>query len=524
MTKYIFVTGGVVSSLGKGVAAASLGSLLQARGFTVRVGKFDPYLNIDPSQMSPLQHGEVFVTHDGYETDLDLGYYERFLGIKLSKDDSVSGGRIYWEVLNKERAGDYKGATVQMIPHITNQIKEHIKKRGQKEDFAIYEIGGTVGDIEGLIFLEAIRQFANEVGRRNSMFVHLTLVPYINSAKELKTKPTQASVKALLEKGIQADLLLCRSSVALSKDDREKLALFCNLAPQSVITALDLDNIYKIPLAYEEQHVCERILEHFTVEPKQPVDLSKLERIANYLSSDKKETTIAMVGKYFETPDSYKSLNEAIFHAGIANNVKVNVKQIPSESLENISDEEIEKLFKDVKGILVPGGFGSRGIPGKIRAIKYARENKIPYFGIGLGFQLAAVEFAKNVAGISDAHSAEFEANCTAVVYAYDSRKLRLGNFTCQIKPDTLAHKVYGQDSVLERHRNAYELDDMFEDTLKKCGMTISARAAENHLPEILEIEDHPFFIGVQFLPEYQSSPFTSHPLFKEFIKAGLGN
>ncbi|MCL2018027.1 MAG: CTP synthase [Alphaproteobacteria bacterium] len=525
-TKYIFVTGGVVSSLGKGVAAACIGALLQSRGYSVHARKFDPYLNIDPGSMSPLQHGEVYVTNDGFETDLDLGYYERFLGIQLSRNDSVSGGRIYWEVLNAERRGNYLGSTVQMIPHVSDKIKEYIKADGGA-DFIICEIGGTVGDIEGLIFLEAARQFANEIGRRNAMFIHLTLAPFIETANELKTKPTQQSVRILLEKGIQADMLVIRTPRMLSDDERSKIALFCNLSVNNVISGIDMDNIYKIPLAYEAQGLATQILAHFAMEPSvNDGDLSKFQRISDYLALRTPIVDIAVVGKYFDVADSYKSLNEALFHAGLANDVRVNIHNVDAESLEKMTDTEIKERFAGMSGILVPGGFGERGIEGKIRAAQFARENKIPYLGICLGMQIAAIEFIRNSCGIQNANSTEFSKDCDPVVYIMPDHDrddmggtLRLGACPCVINPDTLAHRIYG-GNISERHRHRYELNIKYEDLMKKQGMIISGRSPDGRLPEIIEIPSHPFFIAVQFHPEFQSSPYTSHPLFAAFINA----
>ncbi len=539
MKRYIFVTGGVVSSLGKGVAAASIGSLLQAYGYRVKICKFDPYLNIDPGTMSPLQHGEVYVTNDGYETDLDLGYYERFLGIELNRCDSISGGRIYWDVLTRERRGDYLGSTVQTIPHVTDQIKHYIKSSKGNEDFVIYEIGGTVGDIEGQVFLEAIRQFSNDVGRKNVMFVHLTLIPYISTANELKTKPTQHSVRQMLEAGIQVDMLLCRSAKMLSDSDRKKVALFCNLSPDNVITALDMDSIYKIPSAYRGQCVDKLILQHFGIRPRRAPDFSKWTKIEKYLNAKKRETTIAMVGKYFDVPDAYKSLAEAIFHAGIANNVVVNIKKVNAEDLEKMNASQIRKEFAGVNGILIPGGFGNRGVDGKMIAIKHARENKIPFLGICLGMQLAVIEFARNVMGIKNAHSTEFTNKCTPIIslmseWDQNGKKtkrsadsdlggtLRLGGYPCVIEPKTLAHKIYGKTKISERHRHRYELDLNLCDGFEKRGLIVSGKSPDGKLPEIIELKNHPFFIAGQFHPEFQSSPFTSHPLFCSFIQAGL--
>lgn len=519
MAKYIFITGGVVSSLGKGVAAASLGALLQSRGYTVHARKFDPYLNVDPGTMSPFQHGEVYVTNDGYETDLDLGYYERFLGATLSRNDSVSGGRIYWDVLNAERHGDYLGGTVQMIPHVSNKIKEYIA-HPTKTDFVICEIGGTVGDIEGKIFLESIRQFANDVGRRNVMFVHLTLAPYLEKSGELKTKPTQMSTRALLENGIQADMIIVRSPRMLEDDERAKIGMFCNLPAKNIISGIDVDNIYKIPLAYDAQNVYTIMADHFGL-TKTSVDLSKLKQIETYLDSDDLATvTVGVVGKYFHVPDAYKSLNEALFHAGIQNNVHVKLKQIDSE---HFSTDQLT----GIDAILVPGGFGARGVDGKIAAAQYARENKIPYMGICLGMQVAVIEFARNVLGIKNADSTEFTPNCTPVIDImadHDTADLggtlRLGAYPCKIKPGTLAHRVYNADNISERHRHRYEMTISLESELDKHGMIISGRSPDGRLPEMVELVDHPFFLAGQFHPEFQSSPYAGHPFFNAFISA----
>ncbi len=520
MARYIFVTGGVVSSLGKGVSAASLGALLQSRGYTVHVRKFDPYLNVDPGTMSPLQHGEVYVTNDGHETDLDLGYYERFLGIKLSRNDSVSGGRIYWDVLNAERHGDYLGATVQMIPHVSNKIKEYISAPTDT-DFVICEIGGTVGDIEGKIFLESIRQFANDIGRRNVMFAHLTLAPYLEQSGELKTKPTQMSVRRLLENGIQADILFVRSPRMLTADERAKIGMFCNLPAKNVITSMDVDNIYKIPLVYDAQNVFDIMAEHFGL-PNATGDMSKIKKIETHLNSDLPIITIGVVGKYFDIADAYKSLNEALFHAGIQNNVHVNIKKINAET---VSDED----FKDVDGILVPGGFGQRGIAGKIAAAQYARENNIPYMGICLGMQIAVIEFMQHVVGDENANSTEFAKNCTPVIYImpdHDKKDmggtLRLGACPCDIKPGTLAEKIYGTSNITERHRHRYEVNIEYKDVLEKAGMIISGLSPDGKLPEIVEIPSHKFFVAGQFHPEFQSNPFTGHPMFNAFVAAAV--
>ena len=519
MAKYIFITGGVVSSLGKGVAAAGCGALLQSRGYTVHARKFDPYLNVDPGTMSPFQHGEVYVTHDGFETDLDLGYYERFLGVQLSRNDSVSGGRIYWDVLNAERRGDYLGATVQMIPHVSNRIKEYIAAPTDT-DFVVCEIGGTVGDIEGKIFLESIRQFANDVGRRNVMFVHLTLAPYLEQSGELKTKPTQMSVRRLLENGIQADMLIVRTPRMLTADERAKIGMFCNMPAKNVISGIDVDNIYKIPLAYDAQNVFDIIAEHFGLENRAG-DMTRFERISNYLAADLPTVQIGIVGKYFDVPDAYKSLNAALFHAGIQNNVHVVLKKINAETFSP-SD------CADVDGVLVPGGFGARGVDGKIAAAHYARTTGTPYMGICLGMQVAVIEFARNVLGIKNANSTEFDANCTPVINIMPDHTgdmggtLRLGACPCVIAPNTRAAQIYGTDKISERHRHRYEMDISFEKQFADAGMIISGRSPDGRLPEIVELPNHPFFVAGQFHPEFQSSPFTGHPMFNAFIAAAV--
>lgn len=519
MAKYIFITGGVVSSLGKGVAAAGCGALLQSRGYSVHARKFDPYLNVDPGTMSPFQHGEVYVTHDGFETDLDLGYYERFLGVQLSRNDSVSGGRIYWDVLNAERRGDYLGATVQMIPHVSNRIKEYIAAPTDT-DFVVCEIGGTVGDIEGKIFLESIRQFANDVGRRNVMFVHLTLAPYLEQSGELKTKPTQMSVRRLLENGIQADMLIVRTPRMLTADERAKIGMFCNMPAKNVISGIDVDNIYKIPLAYDAQNVFDIIAEHFGLENRAG-DMTRFERISNYLAADLPTVQIGIVGKYFDVPDAYKSLNAALFHAGIQNNVHVVLKKINAETFSP-SD------CADVDGVLVPGGFGARGVDGKIAAAHYARTTGTPYMGICLGMQVAVIEFARNVLGIKNANSTEFDANCTPIINIMPDHTgdmggtLRLGAYPCVITPNTRAAEIYGTNKISERHRHRYEMDISFEKQFADAGMIISGRSPDGRLPEIVELPNHPFFVAGQFHPEFQSSPFTGHPMFNAFIAAAI--
>lgn len=543
MTKYIFITGGVVSSLGKGMASAAIGAMLQARGYKVRMRKMDPYLNIDPGTMSPYQHGEVFVTEDGAETDLDLGHYERFVGTPCHKTDSVSGGRIYYNVLTKERQGAYLGATVQAIPHVTDEIRRFIESDLTDEDFVLYEIGGTVGDIEGTLFLEAVRQFANTVGRENALFLHLTLLPYIPTAGELKTKPTQHSVKQLLETGIQANILLCRSQIMLSESERRKIALFCNIAPEDVITALDADSIYKIPLMYHEQGLDIRILKHFgMLEGAPEPDMTKWKNIVDVIGNWPGEVNIAVVGKYCGLPDAYKSLNEAIFHAGIAHKTKVNVKWIESETLETLSEEELANVLSDVRGILVPGGFGTRGIEGKMIAERYAREHKVPFLGICLGMQTAVIEAARHLLGIADANSTEFTKECTPVValmteWERNGEKMtrdenadvggtmRLGAYPCELGEGTLASRLYGGARLIsERHRHRYEVSMAVAEKLESKGMIVSGRSPDGLLPEIVELKDHPFFIAVQFHPEFKSRAFDVHPLFKGFIGAAIAS
>ena len=541
MTKYVFILGGVVSSLGKGIASASTGALLKARGYSVRMRKMDPYLNVDPGTMSPYQHGEVFVTDDGAETDLDLGHYERFADVSCHKTDSISGGRIYYNVIQKERRGNYLGATVQAIPHVTNEIKDFLKSDLHGEDFVLYEVGGTVGDIEGTLFLEAIRQFANDVGRQNVCFLFLTLLPYIDTAGELKTKPTQHAVKTLMEAGIQADILLCRTKVALGTDERRKLALFCNVAPEDVIMALDADNIYKIPLTYHEQGLDVQVLKHFGMLEQAPdPDLSKWQNIVHVCQNYEKEVKIAVVGKYCGLLEAYKSLHEALVHAGVANNAKVRITWLEAEELENLSQEDVNNALKPYAGILIPGGFGVRGIDGKIKAIRYAREQGVPFFGICLGMQMAVVEACQSLLGIENASSAEFGGNCTPViskmkVWEQDGQKqirpdngdmggtMRLGAYPCVLKPESLASRIYdGAKEIQERHRHRYEMDISYESALKEKGMIISGKSPDGLLPEIVEIPTHPFFIGVQFHPEFKSRPAKPSPIFDAFIAAAL--
>lgn len=541
MTKYIFILGGVVSSLGKGIASAATGSLLKARGYSVRMRKMDPYLNIDPGTMSPYQHGEVFVTDDGAETDLDLGHYERFTGVNCHKTDSISGGRIYYNVIQKERRGNYLGATVQAIPHVTNEIKDFLKSDLHGEDFVLYEVGGTVGDIEGTLFLEAIRQFSNEVGRHNVCILFLTLLPYIDTAGELKTKPTQHAVKTLMESGIQADILLCRSKVALGADERRKLALFCNVAPDDVIMALDADNIYKIPLTYHEQGLDVQVLKHFgMLENSQEPDLNDWKRIIHTCQHYEKEVKIAVIGKYCGLLEAYKSLHEALTHAGIANNAKVHITWISAEELEGKPQEEVDTLLKPYAGILIPGGFGVRGIDGKIKAIRYAREHRVPFFGICLGMQMAVVEACRNLLHIDNAGSAEFGGNCTPViskmkVWEQDGQKqirpdngdlggtMRLGAYPCVLQAGSLAAAIYGNaETIRERHRHRYEMDISYESALAEKGLMVSGKSPDGLLPEIVEIPSHPFYIAVQFHPEFTSRPGHPNPIFQAFVAAAL--
>lgn len=541
MTKYIFILGGVVSSLGKGIASAATGSLLKARGYSVRMRKMDPYLNIDPGTMSPYQHGEVFVTDDGAETDLDLGHYERFTGVNCHKTDSISGGRIYYNVIQKERRGNYLGATVQAIPHVTNEIKDFLKSDLHGEDFVLYEVGGTVGDIEGTLFLEAIRQFSNEVGRQNVCILFLTLLPYIDTAGELKTKPTQHAVKTLMESGIQADILLCRSKVALGADERRKLALFCNVAPDDVIMALDADNIYKIPLTYHEQGLDVQVLKHFgMLENSQEPDLNDWKRIIHTCQHYEKEVKIAVIGKYCGLLEAYKSLHEALTHAGIANNAKVHITWISAEELEGKPQEEVDTLLKPYAGILIPGGFGVRGIDGKIKAIRYAREHRVPFFGICLGMQMAVVEACRNLLHIDNAGSAEFGGNCTPViskmkVWEQDGQKqirpdngdmggtMRLGAYPCVLQAGSLAAAIYGNaETIRERHRHRYEMDISYESALAEKGLMVSGKSPDGLLPEIVEIPSHPFYIAVQFHPEFTSRPGHPNPIFQAFVAAAL--
>jgi len=535
MTRYVFITGGVASSLGKGLSAAALGALLQARGFSVRIRKLDPYLNVDPGTMSPYQHGEVYVTDDGAETDLDLGHYERFTGVASRRSDNVTAGRIYSEVIAKERRGDYLGATVQVIPHVTDAIKGFVTADSNDPDFMLIEIGGTVGDIEGLPFFEAIRQLSYELGRERSMFAHLTLLPYIPSAGELKTKPTQHSVKALQSLGIQPDLLLCRCDREITRDERRKIALFCNLREEAVIPALDAQTIYEVPLRYHEQGFDTQVCKHFGLDTAEP-DLGLWEEIVKRVLKPEGEVTIAVAGKYTELQDAYKSLNEALTHGGIANNARVNLRWIESEVFEQ---EDPVPHLEDVNGILVPGGFGERGAEGKIKAASFARQRKVPYFGICFGMQMAVIEAARNMAGIKTAGSTEFGPTDEPVVgllteWMQGERierrnidddlggTMRLGAYPCEIADGSKVRAIYGEGHITERHRHRYEVNIGYKDRLETAGLRFSGMSPDGELPEIVELPGHPWYIGVQFHPELKSKPTDPHPLFKSFIGAAL--
>lgn len=533
MTKYVFVTGGVVSGLGKGITASSIALLLKARGYKVFMQKFDPYINVDPGTMNPIQHGEVFVTYDGCETDLDLGHYERFIDEELNYTSNVTNGKIYSSVIEKERKGEYLGATVQMIPHITNEIKNRIYEAGvtSKADVVITEIGGTIGDIESQTFIEALRQLRYELGSTETFFVHTTLVPYIFGSDELKTKPTQNSVRDMRNLGINPDALVCRAPYSLGEAVRNKLSLFCSIPKDNIIEALDVDNIYKIPINFYEQKIDEVILKQFGL-PVKKADIAYWKKLIDTVSNLKKEVEISLVGKYVELHDAYISVVESLHHAGYKYDVKVNVNWVDSESLEK-EGVDLKNVFKNSKGILVPGGFGTRGIAGKIAAIKYARENDIPFLGICLGMQLAVIEFARNVCGIEDANSREFDSMCqNPVIDLMADQKsivnmggtLRLGNYDCKIEPNTLASKLYKASSIKERHRHRYEFNNEYKEVLKKHGMVFSGVNEEADLVEIIELSDKKFFIAGQFHPEFKSRPTRPHPLFDGFISACIKN
>jgi CTP synthase len=525
--KYIFVTGGVVSSLGKGLAAASIGCLLESRGLKVNLMKFDPYLNVDPGTMSPFQHGEVFVTDDGAETDLDLGHYERFTHAKLSRDNNWTTGRIYEQIIAKERRGDYLGKTVQVIPHVTNEIKAAMKKVGQEVDVAIVEIGGTVGDIESLPFIEAIRQMRQELGRENTLFVHVTLVPFIAAAQELKTKPTQHSVKELLSVGIQPDILLCRTDRFLAKELKSKIALFCNVEEGAVITAKDVASIYEVPLVFAREAVDTLVLKYLHLQAGER-KLGDWEEIVRRVYNPKDEVMIGIVGKYVEYEDSYKSLKEALVHGALAHNLKLNLNWIEAEGLET-GDANNAAQLEEYDGILVPGGFGKRGIAGMLNGIRYAREHKVPYFGICLGMQTACIEFARNVCGLEDANSSEFDpATPHRIIYKLRELRgveelggtMRLGAWPCKLEPGTLAYQIYDKSEISERHRHRYEFNREYEGTLTAAGLRLSGSTPDGTYVEIIELPDHPHFIGCQFHPEFKSKPLEPHPLFKSFIGA----
>jgi CTP synthase len=536
MTRYIFITGGVVSSLGKGLASAALGALLQARGYKVRLCKLDPYLNVDPGTMSPFQHGEVYVTDDGAETDLDLGHYERFTGVPARMSDNTTTGRIYTNVLSRERRGDYLGATIQVIPHITNEIKDFILEKEGTADFVLCEIGGTVGDIESLPFLEAIRQFGNEVGKARALYIHVTLLPYIPTAGELKTKPTQHSVKELMGAGIRPDILLCRADREIEDDERKKIALFCNIDYKKVIPALDVDSIYRVPQAYHREGLDRQVMDSFGIKDVDTLDLSIWDNIVKRIKAPEGEVRIAIVGKYTNLTDSYKSLNEALIHGGIANNVHVNLEFIESEIFER---EDPASYLHRVQGILVPGGFGERGAEGKIAAVKFARERKVPYFGICFGMQMAVIEAARNLAGIKGAGSTEF-GECkepivgmmTEWVKGNKTEKrenagdkggtMRLGAYPALLAKDSLVSEIYGSREISERHRHRYEVNIHYKKQLEAKGVVFSGMSPDGELPEIIERKDHPWFVGVQYHPELKSKPFDPHPLFVSFIKAAI--
>ncbi|HEY5585945.1 MAG TPA: CTP synthase [Ruminiclostridium sp.] len=528
--KYIFVTGGVVSGLGKGITAASLGRLLKARGVHVTIQKFDPYINFDPGTMSPYQHGEVYVTEDGAETDLDLGHYERFIDENLSKNSNVTSGKIYWSVISKERKGDFLGSTVQVIPHITNEIKDRIYRVGKSErtDVVITEIGGTVGDIESLPFLEAIRQVSTEAGRENVMYIHVTLVPYLTKSEELKTKPTQHSVKELRSIGIQPDVIVCRTEKYLSQDMKDKISLFCNVPEGAVVQNLDAEVLYEVPLMLEKEGLAKIVCKRLGLECGEP-NLTEWEEMVKRQKNPKSSVSIALVGKYVELHDAYLSVAESLRHGGIANDLQVDIKWVNSEEIEN---GDIKDYLKGIDGILVPGGFGDRGIEGKIQAITYARENKIPFFGICLGMQMAVVEFGRNVAGLHEANSSEFGETPYPVIDLMPDQRdidemggtMRLGVYPCKINDNTMIQSIYNDELIYERHRHRYEFSNEYRDIFTKSGMILSGLSPSGKLVETIELKDHPWFIGVQFHPEFKSRPNKPHPLFRDFIRAAYEN
>ncbi len=533
MAQYIFVTGGVVSSLGKGLSSASLGYLLKSQGYKVRIRKMDPYLNVDPGTMSPFQHGEVFVTDDGAETDLDLGHYERFTNISSKKSDNITTGRIYSDIIKKERRGGYLGKTVQVIPHITDRIKEFIKKDITNEDFVICEIGGTVGDIESLPFIEAIRQFSNEHGKSKTLFIHLTFVPFLKSSDEIKTKPTQHSVKELRSIGIQPDIIICRSQKSIPFDQRKKISLFCNVPIENVIETVDVRTIYEAPISFFNQKLDKQVLNYFRLKPKKRANLLPWKKITKITLNTKKSINIAIIGKYVNLKDAYKSLDEALTHGGISNKVKINLVRIESDKLK---PNQISKKLKGVSGLLIPGGFGKRGTEGKISAIKYAREKKIPFLGICFGMQMAIIEFARNKLKIKRAGSTELDKNCYPVIglieeWSKDGKiikgtdinlggTMRLGLYEAKLRNNSAIKKIYKSNSIKERHRHRYEVNNNLNNQFEKKGLIFSGMSPDNNLPEIIELKNHPWFIGVQFHPEFKSRPLLPHPLFSSFIKA----
>ena len=528
--KYIFITGGVVSSLGKGITASSLGLLLKLRGYSVTIQKFDPYINVDPGTMSPFQHGEVYVTDDGAEADLDLGHYERFLDVNMSKANNTTTGQVYYEVISKERLGDYLGATVQVIPHITDEIKQRMMQLGEsnKYDIIITEIGGTVGDIESLPFMESMRQIMLELGRKNVISLHVTLVPYISSAGELKTKPTQHSVKNLLALGIQPNILVCRSDMPLSNEIRDKIALFCNVNRNSVISAYNCDTIYEVPLALYDQSLDRTVLKRLKL-PDININLDKWKGFVEKVKNPSSEVNIAVCGKYTDLFDAYKSIDEAFIHAGAENDVKVNVKYL---STEKITENNASKILSDYDGVLIPGGFGERGIEGKIEAIRFVRENNIPFFGICLGLQCAVIEYARNVSNLKNANSTEFAKTRNSVIHLMPEQlkvklkggSMRLGAYPCTLAKGTKAFKAYKKEKISERHRHRYEVNNKFIPQLVKDGLVISGKSPDKHLVEMIELEDHPWFVGCQFHPELKSRAVKAHPLFREFVKAAVVN
>jgi len=533
MARYIFVTGGVVSSLGKGLSSASLGYLLKSQGYKVRIRKMDPYLNVDPGTMSPFQHGEVFVTDDGAETDLDLGHYERFTDISSKQSDNITTGRVYMDIINKERKGGYLGKTVQVIPHVTDRIKEFIKKDISNEDFVICEIGGTVGDIESLPFLEAIRQFSNDHGKSKTLFIHLTLVPFMKSSDEIKTKPTQHSVKELRSIGIQPDIVICRSQQSIPFDQRKKISLFCNVSIENVIETVDVKTIYEAPISFYNQNLDKQVLKYFKLKTNKRPNLLPWKKITKITLNTKKSINIAIIGKYVNLKDAYKSLDEALTHGGISNKVKVNLVRIESD---NLKPNQITKKLNKVSGILIPGGFGKRGTEGKISAIKYARVKKIPFLGICFGMQMAIIEFARNILKIKRASSSELDKKCYPVIglihqWNKDGKlikgtekdlggTMRLGLYEAKLRSNSAINKIYKSKSIKERHRHRYEVNNNLKNQFEKKGLIFSGMSPDNRLPEIVELKNHPWFIGVQFHPEFKSRPLSPHPLFSSFIKA----